>query len=137
MRAVLLMQLLIENKIIHDQSVARWGCCLLTFNTAASQTQTAYVRLRRRLTAKLITCQVAVEEHTKFKIFHKITILFMCFYLCYGNDVLVPFAHWLISRLSVARLWKILCLSHLFNCASKNFTDSQDSQIPVVLRPGS
>lgn len=37
---------------------------MLTFNTAASQAQTPYISLCGRLTTKLITCQVAVEQHT-------------------------------------------------------------------------
>lgn len=34
-----------EIKYVHDLSAAEWGCYILTFNTAASQTQAAYISL--------------------------------------------------------------------------------------------
>lgn len=41
---------------------AHAGSLILTFDAAASQTQTADISLCGRLAANLITCQVAVEE---------------------------------------------------------------------------
>lgn len=41
---------------------AHAGSLILTFDAAASQTQTADIGLCGRLAANLITCQVAVEE---------------------------------------------------------------------------